>query len=43
MMTLLRRHQDPKVRALSRMQRLWYQDVGTIKYGDYRPASTART
>jgi peptide/nickel transport system substrate-binding protein len=37
MMTLLRRHSDPKVRAQiwARMQRLWYEDVGSIKYGDY--------
>ncbi len=37
MMTLLRRHSDPKVRRelWSRMQKLWYHDVGSIKFGDY--------
>jgi peptide/nickel transport system substrate-binding protein len=37
MMTLLRRHSDPKVRReiWSRMQKLWYEDVGSIKFGDY--------
>jgi peptide/nickel transport system substrate-binding protein len=37
MMTLLRRHADPKVRhdLWKRMQKLWYEDAGTIKFGDY--------
>ncbi len=37
MMTLMRRHSDPKVRheLWNRMQKLWYEDAGTIKFGDY--------
>ncbi|MDR7545386.1 MAG: ABC transporter substrate-binding protein [Armatimonadota bacterium] len=37
MMTLLRRHADPKVRRelWARMQRLWYEEAGSIKFGDY--------
>ncbi|MGH2373865.1 MAG: ABC transporter substrate-binding protein [bacterium] len=37
MMTLLRRHADPKVRQelWGRMQKLWYEDAGTIKFGEY--------
>ncbi|HXX39540.1 MAG TPA: ABC transporter substrate-binding protein [bacterium] len=37
MMELLRRHDDPKVRhdIWARMQKLWYEDVGSIKFGDY--------
>ncbi len=37
MMTLLRRHSDPKVRRdlWARMQKHWYEDAGTIKFGDY--------
>jgi peptide/nickel transport system substrate-binding protein len=37
MMTLLRRHADPKVRhdIWARMQRLWYEEAGSIKFGDY--------
>ncbi len=37
MMTLLRRHADPKVRLeiWSRMQKLWYEEAGSIKFGDY--------
>jgi peptide/nickel transport system substrate-binding protein len=37
MMTLLRRHADPNVRRdlWARMQRLWYEDAGSIKFGDY--------
>ncbi|MDQ7841002.1 MAG: ABC transporter substrate-binding protein [bacterium] len=37
MMTLMRRHSDPKVRhdLWKRMQKLWYEDAGTIKFGDY--------
>jgi peptide/nickel transport system substrate-binding protein len=37
MMKLLRRHADPKVRhdIWKRMQKLWYEDAGTIKFGDY--------
>lgn len=37
MMALLRRHADPKVRhdIWSRMQRMWYEDVGSIKIGDF--------
>jgi ABC-type transport system substrate-binding protein len=36
MMTLLRRHSDPKVRLdiWKRMQKLWYEDAGSIKHGD---------
>jgi hypothetical protein len=32
MMTLLRRHSDPKVRheLWGRMQKLWYEEAGTI-------------
>ncbi len=37
MMTLLRRHSDPKVRheLWQRMQKLWYEDAGTIKFGEF--------
>ena len=37
MMTLLRRHGDLKVRSelWQRMQRLWYEDAGTIKFGEF--------
>jgi peptide/nickel transport system substrate-binding protein len=37
MMTLLRRHSDVKVRRdlWARMQKLWYEEAGTIKFGDY--------
>jgi peptide/nickel transport system substrate-binding protein len=37
MMTLLRRHSDPKVRLeiWGRMQKLWYEEAGSIKFGDY--------
>jgi peptide/nickel transport system substrate-binding protein len=37
MMALLRRHADPKVRhdLWARMQRLWYDEAGSIKFGDY--------
>lgn len=37
MMTLLRRHPDPTVRLglWKRMQRLWYEDAGSIKFGDF--------
>ncbi len=37
MMTLLRRHSDPKVRQdlWNRMQKLWYEEAGSIKFGDY--------
>jgi peptide/nickel transport system substrate-binding protein len=36
-MTLLRRHADPNVRRdlWARMQRLWYEDAGSIKFGDF--------
>ncbi len=36
MLTLLRRHSDPKVRhdLWKRMQKLWYEDAGSIKFGD---------
>lgn len=39
MMALLRRHNDPKVRhdLWSRMQRHWYEEAGTIKFGDTVP------
>ncbi|MDR7555529.1 MAG: ABC transporter substrate-binding protein [Armatimonadota bacterium] len=37
MMTLLRRHADPKVRKeiWARAQKLWYEQAGSIKFGDY--------
>jgi hypothetical protein len=37
MMTLMRRHSDPKVchDLWTRMQRLWYEEAGSIKFGDY--------
>lgn len=37
MMTLLRRHSDPKVRhdIWKRAQKLWYEEVGSIKFGDF--------
>ncbi|MDR7458114.1 MAG: ABC transporter substrate-binding protein, partial [Armatimonadota bacterium] len=37
MMALLRRHADVKVRKdlWARMQRLWYEEAGSIKFGDY--------
>lgn len=37
MMTLLYRHSDPKVRTeiWKRMQRLWYEDAGSIKLGEF--------
>lgn len=37
MMTLLFRHSVPKVRSeiWKRMQRLWYEDVGSIKLGEF--------
>jgi peptide/nickel transport system substrate-binding protein len=36
MMTLLRRHSDPKVRRefWQRIQRVWNEDAGSIKFGD---------
>jgi hypothetical protein len=36
-MTLLRRHTDPRVRhdLWARMQRQWYEEAGSIKFGDY--------
>lgn len=39
MMGLMRRHSDPKVRhdLWVRMQRLWYEDAASIKFGDYFP------
>jgi peptide/nickel transport system substrate-binding protein len=37
MMTLLRRHSDPAVRLdlWRRMQKLWHEDAGTIKFGEF--------
>ncbi len=37
MMTLLRRHSDPKVRHefWQRIQRVWYEDAGSIKFGEF--------
>ncbi len=37
MMALLRRHSNPKVRLdlWSRMQRYWYEDAASIKFGDF--------
>jgi peptide/nickel transport system substrate-binding protein len=37
MLTLLRRYADPKARRnlWARMQRLWYEDAASIKFGDF--------
>lgn len=44
MMTLLRRHSDPRVRIeiWKRMQRLWYEDAASIKFGDFFDLSLIR-